>query len=285
MGADSTSSVAISAGPGMIGFHYLNHNQKLFELGEESTVGVVTWGLGSLTKASHRTLLGLLADNIQSSPPTNVKEIADRWAAQFWNSYTTDPLVVQCRAINNKQPHNPSNPTDPTTWTEEEEKNLPNLKRNLLVGFFIAGYWLPDRTPTGFEVKFDPISSAKPSPKPIPYGSCTYGGAPNMIKRLVFGADENLKNAIINSGKWTGNAADVDALLNQFILSVPNLPMRDVIDFVHSCIHSTIKAFKFSNLFQVCGGPIEIAVITSDRRFRWVRHKQWDSAITEGDPI
>jgi hypothetical protein len=33
-----------------------------------------------------------------------------------------------------------------------------------------------------------------------------------------------------------------------------------------------------------CGGPIEIAVITTDRRFRWVRHKDWDVAIAEGDP-
>jgi hypothetical protein len=33
---------------------------------------------------------------------------------------------------------------------------------------------------------------------------------------------------------------------------------------------------------MVCGGPIEIAVISSDRKFRWVRHKEWDAAIAEG---
>ena len=42
------------------------------------------------------------------------------------------------------------------------------------------------------------------------------------------------------------------------------------------------KAMKFSDLPQICGGPIEIAVITSDRRFRWVKHKTWDAAIMEG---
>jgi hypothetical protein len=30
---------------------------------------------------------------------------------------------------------------------------------------------------------------------------------------------------------------------------------------------------------KTCGGPIEVAVITSDREFRWVRHKGWDVAI------
>ncbi len=65
-------------------------------------------------------------------------------------------------------------------------------------------------------------------------------------------------------------------------LEHPTLPIRDAIDFVHACIQSTIKAHKFSNLSQICGGPIEIAVIRTDRRFRWVRHKNWDAAIMEG---
>ena len=59
--------------------------------------------------------------------------------------------------------------------------------------------------------------------------------------------------------------------------------MRDAIDYVHSAIYCTIKAVKFSTMAQVCGGPIEIAVITSDRLFRWVRHKPWHAAIVDGD--
>jgi hypothetical protein len=42
------------------------------------------------------------------------------------------------------------------------------------------------------------------------------------------------------------------------------------------------KAFKVSNLSQICGGPIELAVIRTDRRFTWVRHKEWDAALAEG---
>lgn len=57
--------------------------------------------------------------------------------------------------------------------------------------------------------------------------------------------------------------------------------LRDAIDFAHACIYSTIKGMKFSNFFQVCGGPIELAVISTDRKFRWVRHKAWDAAIDE----
>jgi hypothetical protein len=98
----------------------------------------------------------------------------------------------------------------------------------------------------------------------------------------MFGCDDDFKADIIKSGKWTGTNAELDALLAKYQLSIPYLPLRDAIDFVHSCIASTIKALKFSNLAQTCGGPIEIAVITTDRHFRWVRHKQWDAAINEG---
>lgn len=283
LGADSTTSYLITAGPGLSGFHYLNHNQKLFELGEGSTVGVVTWGLGGLPSASHRTHLGLLADSIRDNPPVNLMEIANRWASQFWDAYIAEPVVVHCRKLNDKQPYNQQNPSDPNARTLEEEKSLPNLQRNLFVGFFIAGYWPPDRTPGGFEVRFDPLATVPPSPKPYPIGSYFYGGAPNIIKRLIDGADDSIKDAIINSGKWSGTETELVDILKQFKLSHPNLPIRDAIDFVYSCIHSTIKALKFSNFFQICGGPIEVAVITSDRRFRWVKHKRWDSAITEGD--
>jgi hypothetical protein len=103
-----------------------------------------------------------------------------------------------------------------------------------------------------------------------------------MIKRLIFGCDDVLKDSILQSGKWTGTSADLDALIAQVALLHPTIPKRDAIDFVHACIVSTIKALKFSSLSQICGGPVEIAVITCDRKFRWVRHKAWDAAIVEG---
>jgi len=67
------------------------------------------------------------------------------------------------------------------------------------------------------------------------------------------------------------------------MLDHASIPIRDAVDFVHTCIHSTIKALKFSRYSQVCGGPIELAVITTDRASRWIKHKGWDAAIEEGE--
>jgi len=99
----------------------------------------------------------------------------------------------------------------------------------------------------------------------------------------VFGADHNLKAAVWASGKGNGTPADFDAVLSTQRLIHASLPVRDAVDYVHSSIYCTIKAMKFSSFPQVCGGPIEIAVITTDRKFRWVRHKAWDAAIIDGE--
>lgn len=282
LGADSTTTFLAS---GSNPPHYYNHAQKLFELGDGSTLGVVTWGLGGLDVSSHRTLLALFADDLKGRQPKSVKEVAERWAKGFWAEYTSPPIaarIAQCRALDQKPPFDPAAVTpDPNARTEQEEQMYVYLRGSLAVGFCIAGYLLPDRKPAAFEIIIGPLA-AGPIVQERPPG-CYFWGAPNPIHRLVFGCDEQLKTAIMNSGKWTGTRPELDTLVAQHVLShPPTVPIREAIDFVHACISSTIKAFKFSPQAQICGGPIEIAVITTDRQFRWVRHKAWDAAITEG---
>lgn len=284
-GADSTSSAFVSPGPGLTGFHYFNYNQKLFELGEEATLGVLTWGLGSLGSVSHRTVFASVADDLVKTPPAGVADVATRLCDEVWKEYSGGqlaPVVQKCQFLGTKKAFDPNaSALGRQARTREEEAEFQRLKSALVVGFCVGGYVSPDRTAAAFQIIFDPLSG-KPSPHVIPQGSYTFWGAPNMIRRLMFGWDNPLKQAILNSGKWNGSEADLVTILDQQRLAPMPLPIRDAVDFVHACIYSTIKAMKFSNLFQVCGGPIEIAVITSDRRFRWVRHKQWDAAITEG---
>jgi hypothetical protein len=266
LGADSTAS---TAGPD--GFHYLNFNQKVFEMGERGTVGMVTWGLGGLSK-SYRTLLALLSDDLQRNPPTGgLSEVAARWVDSVWPLYTADLAVEiqRCQQLNASQ-----------NRTADEEKEFTKLRFGLGVGFCLGGYVLPDRVPAAFWMQFDPLLGTKPAPV-AQTEFLKWWGAPNPIMRLILGYDHGLKQEILKSGKWNGTPAELEATLASQHLRVPLLPIRDAVDLVHSCIYSTIKAMKFSDLPQICGGPIELAVITSDRCFRWVKHKPWDAAITE----
>jgi hypothetical protein len=267
LGADSTMSML-----GPSGFHYLNFNQKLLELGEKSTLGALTWGLGGLAKSSYRTLFALLADDLAKKAPADVLEVATRWSTQFWAAYSTQMsgYIQACQQLDAKAPRD-----------AREEEELKNLKFGLFAGFCIAGYVPPDRTVSAYVMTFDPLAGKPAPPQQLAVGPVAFWGAPNHFARLMNGADPDLKREILSSGKWTGTPKDLDDLCNKHALRTPPLPIRDAVDLVHACISSTIKAMKFSDLPQICGGPIEIAVITSDRRFLWVKHKAWDAAITE----
>jgi hypothetical protein len=83
LGADSTVSAYIAPH----GFHYLNHAQKVFEVGNESTLGAVVWGLGALGNTSHRTQIAILADGFATAPPTDILDIATKFAAQVQPLY------------------------------------------------------------------------------------------------------------------------------------------------------------------------------------------------------
>ncbi len=106
-----------------------------------------------------------------------------------------------------------------------------------------------------------------------------------MVRRLLTGIDPDLLGELLASGKWAGQESQLLQIVQKYTLNSSSgalkLPIRDAIDFVRSFIYSTIRAHKFSQFPQICGGLIEIAVITSNRPFRRVRPKCFDAAITE----
>lgn len=265
LGADSTTTWV---GPN--GYHYFNHAQKVFEIGVNGTLGLVTWGMASLGDVSYRTRIANLGDSLIAAPPASVDAVAQAWVDLIWPEYVQMQAYKDLAAL-------AANPGR----TPQEQEEYDQLNRNLVAGFCIGGYVLPDRAPSAFEIVFDPLG-----PKPVPVAftplSHRFWGVPNIIERLIYGADINLRSAILSSPHWTGSDVDLDAIFDQQQLHHPILPVREAVDFVHTCIRSTSKAMKFSNFPQVCGGPPEIAVITTDRNFRWVRHKTWDTAIEDG---
>lgn len=285
LGADSTTT---------FGNRFFNHTQKVFEIGEDSTLGLVMWGLGGLGQQSYRTLTALLGDDLKANPPADVLAVANRWRDLLWAEYQASaflaPLKAILLALHQKPAFDPNagGAVDPNARTKDEEDQYAALKRDLVSGTCVAGYVLPDRKLKAYQVMIDPLATGptvEHAGDETQTATWNFWGAPNMIVRLIFGIDADLKQSIVASPHWNGTAADLDALAAQAALSHPLIPIRDAVDFVHSCICSTIKALKFSSLAPTCGGPIELAVITSDRKFRWVRHKGWDTAITEGATI
>jgi hypothetical protein len=132
-GADSTTTYA---GP-----HYFNHGQKLFEVGENSTLGIVTWGLGGLAVGSHRTQIALLADDLIQNPTHSVSDVANRWAAQFSGAYATSfaAEIARCQALGSKSAHDSSVAPSGTMRTKAEEDEFQEKMATFGVGFCVGG--------------------------------------------------------------------------------------------------------------------------------------------------
>lgn len=279
LGADSTSTIRPIA-PGQ-DYHFFNHHQKLFELGNGSTVGILTWGLGSFEQKSYRGLLATLWDSLETKPATSLTEVAHRLSDDFWHEYheSFGPEIQRCRELAVAVSRADRAGVTANSNADQDRAELQSLSDCLAVGFCVAGHWLPDRTSNAIEISFDP-TNLKPIITPLET-ACGFWGVPTFVRRLFDGADYSLRNAILDSGHWSGSERELDHIFDSEKLSHATLPIRDAIDFVHTCIAATISALKFSEWHQVCGGPIELAVITSDRPFRWVTHKSWSSSIKE----
>ena len=282
LGADSTITTMIDGKP-----HYLNHNQKIFEVGEEGKgrFGIVTWGLTSFGNVSFRTLIGLLGDKLAEKEPLSVLDAANIWSNLVWEVYKVafKYEIDRFRQIE----HAIKTSLEPVTKYEIKNENkikdeLNDIFNRIRVGFCIAGYVDRDRMPHAYEIEFDPTLRSQAQPKSIT--RLKHFGNDNIVSRIVGVFDNEIKSSIINSRFWNGDLQDLENILANVKLERNDMTIRDALDFVYFAIYSTIKATKFSTHDKDCGGPIELAVITTDRKFRWVKHKNWDSAISDWNP-
>lgn len=270
-GADSTSTYPSEDEEN----RYYNYAQKIFQVGgPDSTLGVTLWGLGGLGELSYRTVIAQVADNLLATPPADMAEVARRFADRFWHEFSQrhDADLKRTQALESN-----------VARTPDEDEELDNLKNTFSGGFCLGGYLLSDRTPRAYEIGYDPTMTAAPNPEALVIGEPKFWGCPNIIRRLTYGIDLSLAMDIMSSSHWTGTPEELGDLIKPYKLTAPaTLPIREAIDWIHASVYSTIKAMKFSQLAPVCGGPVEIAAITTDRPFRWVRHKRFTVAIEQG---
>lgn len=277
LGADSTATMFVPGPGGQIGSsHHFNFAQKLFEFGERgSTIGIVLWGLGSLGDKSWRTLIAEIADKAKEKKLTSLEAVAQLASSMFWEHYISmfKDLLKQAKELDEKGEKR----------TDDENQNLFWLKERFSGGFFLGGRRQESRSPSAYEVWFGPLQTEATKPQPLPLRTLLLRGWPNLIERLLYGMDELLFYNILNSGKWTGSEDDLFELVGKRALGQPlDLPLREAIEWIYANIYTTITTMKFSHYEQICGGPIEIAVISTDRPFRWVCHKRMGEAITTG---
>src|SRR5262245_25785392 len=115
LGADSTSTIFVADPSGIGGQqHHLNYAQKVFEVGEDSSVGAAIWGPASIGDLSHRTFVAQCADELAHSWTYDVQEIAERISARFWKEYQArcQPVLDRYAELEQKANRSPKEECD-----------------------------------------------------------------------------------------------------------------------------------------------------------------------------
>lgn len=270
LGADSTTTMYVP-GPMRGRFHHFDYGQKIYEVGRDGTLAISMWGLGSMPGVSYRTLIARFADQLETSPPKDTEDAARRWSDLFDRAYREAWAgeIEDIRKLGD------------ATLSPDEVARLQNLRETLSGGFCIGGCCPPERTPCAFEIHYQP-DWASPRMDRLQTDRPYFWGFQNPMERLMLGMDSPMMEAILASAHWTGGREELLRIVSRHTLGRPrDLPIREAIDWVHAAIYSTIKTMKFSHLAPACGGPIEVAVITTDRPFRWVFHKSMGEAVAK----
>jgi hypothetical protein len=156
------------------------------------------------------------------------------------------------------------------------------------LGYYVGGWCPADSLPACFRILLDPDASVQTVPMAL--GEANFSGAPRFFTRVFRGFDQELPRRLeqalaerlglpLEEIKPKVEEAFAEAAGPLVAAGSRDIPIREAIDFVYSYLHITVKAYKFQFGAPICGGPIEVAFISSDRPFRWVRHKRFDAAI------
>ena len=252
LGADSSTTISVRHPEGKGGIlQVLSHAQKIFEVGKNSRLGVCTWGAGTIGEISHRSLIARLSDKVTED--FTVERAAQELASM------AEPLA--------------------------KESGVD------FVGYCLGG-WDPETySPKCYKIE---LRQGIKNIEPLSLGVCYFSGMPNFFTRVFRGFDPDLPLRLKDELKslFPQLAANGDfenkfdqlfekAALPLIAEGFKDLPIREAIDFIYTYLHITIKATKFKFGAPGCGGPIEIGFISTDRPFRWVRHKSFSSAIVE----
>jgi hypothetical protein len=162
-GADSTTTTYVSGiGPGAPGAEpHFDFAQKVYHVGENSTLGMAFWGLGNLGTVSYRTLIAQFADTLVGHGAQSMAEVAQRWNQFFWAAYSGE-LGRWLQRAGQLQGQ--------ATRTPAEEVELATLTQVFSGGFCLGGYLMNDRTPSAFEIRYGPTLTGPGLINPLAVG-------------------------------------------------------------------------------------------------------------------
>lgn len=241
-----------------------DHARKLSQI-KDYPIGTLTWGTAligarsveSLIKEYEYFLLSLEEEqekireqrmrdeaDINKRPEYNVRGIANGLLKHVKNFY------------------------DAEFAGESEQPRLGILVSGYSSGNFFPKQWLIELHKPVELKEVRPDVDGKPS-----FGADWFG-LTDAIIRLHWGRDDNAINILAKHFKVSDD--EIQQLLNRLEYPViyNGMPLQDAIDYAVYVVNVVIGRFRFVVGAPLCGGEIDVAVITPNE-FNWIQKKSW----------
>jgi len=251
LAADSVVAIEVvgPAGPQVI-LNTYEYARKLSHIGN-LPIGALTWGNGLIGK---RNIESLLSEFENAVLPELIKE-----------PYKLEDIVS----------------TIFNFMKERYEKAYGSVQpgQGPVIGMLIAGYSSGGFFPEEYRLIL-PTHNAPERIRPDEGGNPVYGaswhGQIDAIQRLYKGYDHLLGRILIEKGvdKKIIEELQKDLVKLEWPIIYDGMPLQDAIDLAEYLIRVVIGRFRFLPGPPICGGDIDIAVITY-KEFTWVRRKKW----------
>lgn len=151
---------------------------------------------------------------------------------------------------------------------KEEQIPLAILVSGYSSGEFFPEQWLVN-LPESLELtQVRPDVNGKPS-----FGANWYGLS-DAIVRLHWGRDDGAIAVLAEHFKVS--TEEIRQLLGglQYVVPFEGMPLQDAIDYAVYLVNVVIGRFRFVVGAPLCGGAIDVAVITPNS-FTWIQRKSW----------
>lgn len=158
-----------------------------------------------------------------------------------------------------------------------EEFSIHPVEKQPQLGILVSGYssgkffpdqWLID-LPTS-----DKLIEIRPDVRGKPDFGANWFGLTDAIVRLHWGRDDGA--LAILAEKFKASPEEIQGFLSglQYPVLFNGMPLQDAIDYAVYIVNVTIGRFRFVVGAPLCGGEIDVAVITPNT-FTWVQRKSW----------
>lgn len=212
------------------------HATKLFQI-NDLPIGVMSYGLGNVGHRSIETLIREFEKTLRASQ-NSVNSVANALFKFMKKHY------------------------DALTENSGDVENLPRL------GIAVAGYgpgavFAEQRQ---FELPHD---EAPNTPLASEEFGATWWGVAAPFFRLSMGYGPLVRIRLEEAGL---EPAVAGALLDDLAIDVffDAMPVQDAVDYASFVLNTTIEYTRFTTQVAPCGGPLQVATILPDQRFKWL---------------